>query len=45
MDTIDKDIEGCIWYLDDILICASDTEVEYQAIVVRELQEYVEHGL
>ena len=29
MDTIFKDMEGCIWYLDDILIYGGDTEAEH----------------
>ena len=45
MDTIFKDMEGCIWYLDDIVIYGSDTEAEYQAIVEKVLQQCVEHGL
>ena len=45
MDTIFKDMEGCIWYLDDILIHGGDTEAEHQAIVEKVLQQCVEHGL
>ena len=45
MDTIFKDIEGYIWYLDDILIYAGDTEAEHQSIVKKVLQQCVEHGL
>ena len=45
MDTIFKDMEGCIWYLDDILIYGGDTEAEHQAIVEKVLQQCVEHGL
>ena len=45
MDAIFKDMEGCIWYLDDILIYGGDTEGEHQAIVEKVLQQYVEHGL
>ena len=33
IDTILKDMEGCIWYLDDFLIYAGDMEAEHQAIV------------
>jgi len=29
MDTIFKDMEGCIWYLDDILIYGGDSEEEH----------------
>ena len=45
MDTIFKDMEGCIWYLDDILIYGGDTEGEHQAIVEKVLQQCVKHGL
>ena len=45
MDTILKDIEGCIWYFNDILSYSSNTEAEYQAIVKKVLQQYVEHEL
>ena len=45
MHTIFKDIEGCIWYLDNILIYSADTEAEHQAIVEKVLQQCVEHGL
>ena len=38
MDTIFKDMEECIWYLDDILTYGSDTEAEHQAIVEKLLQ-------
>ena len=37
MDTIFKDMEGYIWYLNDILIYGSDTEAEHQAIVAKVL--------
>ena len=43
--TIFKDMEGCIWYLEDILIYGGDTEAEHQAIVETVLQQCVEHGL
>ena len=26
MDTVFQDMEGCVWYLDDILIYGGDTE-------------------
>ena len=45
MDTILRDMEGCIWDLDDILIYGGDTEAEHQAIVETVLQQCVEHGL
>ena len=45
MDTIFKDMEGCIWDLDAILIYGGDTEAEHQAIVEKVLQQCVEHGL
>ena len=37
MDTIFKDMEGCIWYLDNILIYGGDIKAEHQAIVVKVL--------
>ena len=45
MDTIFKDMEGCILYLDDILIYGGNTEDEHQAIVEKVLQQCVEDGL
>ena len=45
VDTIFKDREGCLWYLDDILIYGGNTEAEHQAIVEKVLQQFVEHGL
>ena len=45
MDAIFKDMEGCIWYLDDIFIYGGDTEAEHQAIVEKVLQQCIEHGL
>ena len=45
MDTIFKDMEAYIWYLDHILIHSGDTEAEHQAIVEKVLQQCVEHGL
>ena len=38
-------MEGFIQYLDDILICGSDTESEYEDIVEKVLQQCVEHRL
>ena len=45
IDTIFEDMEGSIWYLNDILIYGSNTEGEHQAIVEKVLQWYVEHRL
>ena len=45
MYTIFKDMKGCIWYLDDILIYGGDNEAEHQAIVEKVLQPCVEHVL
>ena len=45
INTIFKDMEGCIWYLNDILIDGGDTEAAHQAIVEKVLQQCVEHGL
>ena len=45
MDTIFKDMGGCIWYLDDFLNYGSDTEAEHQAVVEKVLQQSVKHGL
>ena len=38
-------MKGCIWYLNDILICSSNTASEYQAIVEKVLQQCVDHEL
>ena len=38
MDTIFKNMEGYIWFLDDILIYGGNTEAEHQAIVEKVLQ-------
>ena len=38
-------MEGYSWYLEDILIYGSDTEVDYQAIVEKVLLQYIEYGL
>ena len=40
-----KDMEGYIWYLDDILICGGDSKAKHQAIVEKVPQQCVEHGL
>ena len=45
MDTIFKDMEECIWYVDDIPIYGGNTKAEHQAIVKKVLQQCVEHGL
>jgi len=45
MDTIFKDMEGCIWYLDDILIYRGDSEEEHQQLVEQVLQQCIQHGL
>ena len=41
MDTIFKDEEGCVWYMDDILIYGGQTEAEHQAYVEKILQQCV----
>ena len=45
IDAILKDMEGCIWYHDNILIYGINTEAEHQAIVMKVLQQCVEHRL
>ena len=45
IDTIFKDMDGCIWYFDDILIYGGNTEAEHQATSEKVLQQYVKHGL
>jgi len=45
MDTVFKDMEGCIWYLDDILIYGGDSEEEHQHLVEQILQQCIKHGL
>ena len=37
IDTIFEDMEGFIWYLDDILIYGHNTEAVYQATVEKVL--------
>ena len=37
--TILKDMEGCIWCLNDIHIYGGDTKAEHQAIVEKVLQQ------
>ena len=45
MDTISKDEEGCVWYMDYILIYGGTTEAEDQAFVEKVLRRFVNHGL
>jgi len=45
MDTIFEDTEGCIWYLDDILIYGGHSEEKHQQRVEQVLQQYIKHGL
>ena len=45
MNTIFKDMEGCIWYFDDILIYGGNTKAERQAIVDRVLHQCVKYVL
>jgi len=45
MDTNFKDMEGCIWYLDDILIYGGDSEEEHRQLVEQVLQQCIKHGL
>ena len=45
IDTIFKDEEGCVWYMDDILIYGATSEAEYQGVVDKVLQECVKHEL
>jgi len=44
IDTIFKDMEGCIWCLDDILIYGGDLEEEHQQLVEQVLQQCIQHG-
>ena len=44
-DAMVKDMEECIWYLNDILICGGDAEAEHQVIVEEVLQQCVDHRL
>ena len=41
MDTIIKGIEGCTWYLDDILIFGGDIQEEQQAFIEKILAKWV----
>jgi len=45
MDAVFTDTEGCIWYLDDILIYRGETEAEHKRLVEKVLQQCVQHGL
>jgi len=45
MDAIFKDIEGCVWYLDNILIFEGETEEEHQTLVEKVLEKCIKHGL
>ena len=45
MDTIFGDLEGVIWYLDDILIFGGETEADHQKLVEEVLSRCVDHGL
>ena len=45
MDAVFKDMEGCIWYLNDILIYGEETEAEHQRLVEQVLQRCVQHEL
>ena len=45
MHTLFKDMEGYVWYLDDILIYVVHTEEEHQKIVQKVLQLCIDHGL
>ena len=45
MDRIFKDEEGCVWYMDDILIYRGTTGAEHQAFVEKVLQQCVKHEL
>ena len=44
MDTICKDEEGCVWYMDDILIYGGQTEADHQAYIKKILQQCVDHA-
>jgi len=45
LDPIFKDMEGCIWYLDDILIYSGNSKEEHQQLVEQVLQQCIKHGL
>ena len=45
MYAIFKDIERCIWYLDDILIYSSNTKAQHQHIFKKRLLQGVGHKL
>ena len=43
MNTILKDKEGCIWYLNNIHLYRGNMEVEHQTTVKKVLQQCVKH--
>ena len=45
VDTIFKNDEACVWYMDDILIYGGGTEAEHQAYVEKILQQFVNYEL
>jgi len=45
MDTVFKDMEECIWYLDNILIYRGETDAEHQRLVEQVLQRCIQHVL
>ena len=45
MDEILKDVEGVLWYLDNILNYGGLIEAEHQQVVERVLQKLLEYGL
>lgn len=45
MNTVFPNMEGCISYLENILIYRGDTENEYQQLVEKVVQQFVWHGL
>ena len=45
LDTIFKDEESCVWYMDDIGIYGGTTEAEHQAFVEKVLHQCVNYGL
>ena len=40
-----KGTDGCVWYLNNILIFRRNTKAENQAVVKKVEQQCVEHGL
>ena len=45
MDEIFKDLDGVIWYLDNILIYGGNTKAKHQQIVERVLQKVLDYNL